>query len=57
MNGNELLWPRGERRGALDASLAAEDLELNRLSLLLFPSACGRVPWRNCCSIPNWLTR
>ncbi len=37
MNGNELLWPGGEARGALDASLAAEDLELTRLSQLLFP--------------------
>ena len=37
MNGNELLRPRGEVRGSLDASLAAEDLELTRLSQLLFP--------------------
>ena len=38
MNGSELLWSGGERRGSLDISLAAEDLELNRLSLLLFPT-------------------
>lgn len=38
MNGNELLWPRGNPLGALDASLAEEDLELRRLCLLLFPS-------------------
>ncbi len=38
MNGNELLWSRGEPFGSLDVSLAAEDLELGRLSLLLFPS-------------------
>ncbi len=38
MNGNELLWSRGERLGGLDISLAAEDLELNRLCMLLFPS-------------------
>ena len=38
MNGNELLWSRGERLGGLDVSLAAEDLELNRLCMLLFPS-------------------
>lgn len=37
MNGNELLRPGGEKRGGLDASLAAEDLELTRLSQLLFP--------------------
>ena len=37
MNGNELLRPGGEARGSLDASLAAEDLELTRLSQLLFP--------------------
>ena len=37
MNGNELLRPGGEIRGSLDASLAAEDLELTRLSQLLFP--------------------
>ena len=37
MNGNELLRPGGEVRGSLDASLAAEDLELTRLSQLLFP--------------------
>ncbi len=41
MNGNELLWPQGEPRGSLDVSLAAEDLELDRLSLLLFPSLGG----------------
>ena len=37
MNGNELLRPGGEQRGSLDVSLAAEDLELTRLSQLLFP--------------------
>ena len=42
MNGNELLWPGGLRRGSLDASLAAEDLELGRLSQLLFPGLSGR---------------
>ncbi len=41
MNGNELLWPRGERRGALDISQAGEDLELGRLSALLFPGQTG----------------
>ena len=38
MNGNELLWSRSERPGGLDISLAAEDLELNRLCMLLFPT-------------------
>ena len=38
MNGSELLWSGGNRRGGLDISLAAEDLELDRLSLLLFPA-------------------
>ncbi len=37
MNGNELLRPGGEKRGGLDATLAAEDLELTRLSQLIFP--------------------
>ena len=37
MNGNELLWPRGEERGSLDISQAGDDLELGRLSALLFP--------------------
>ena len=41
MNGNELLRPGGEKRGSLDASLAAEDLELGRLSQLLFPGLSG----------------
>ena len=41
MNGNELLRPGGERRGSLDVSLAAEDLELTRLSQLLFPGLGG----------------
>ena len=38
MNGNELLWAGGGPSGGLDISLAAEDLELNRLCMLLFPS-------------------
>ncbi len=38
MNGNELLHPGGVPSGGLDAGLAAEDLELTRLSLLLFPT-------------------
>ena len=38
MNGNELLWSQSERPGGLDISLAAEDLELNRLCMLLFPT-------------------
>lgn len=38
MNGNELLWARGERLEGMDISLAAEDLELNRLCMLLFPT-------------------
>ncbi len=42
MNGNELLRPGGEARGSLDASLAAEDLELVRLSQLLFPGLSGQ---------------
>ncbi len=37
MNGNELLWPRGEKRGSLEISQAGDDLELGRLSALLFP--------------------
>lgn len=41
MTGNELLWPGGERRGGLDVSLAAEDLELTRLCALLFPGLTG----------------
>ena len=58
MNGNELLWPRGERRGALDASLAAEDLELNRLSLLLFPTlgADSALPFAAALLTDDWDT-
>ncbi len=42
MNGNELLRPAGEVRGCLDAALAEEDLELDRLSQLLFPGLGAR---------------
>ena len=58
MNGNELLWLRGERRGALDASLAAEDLELNRLSLLLFPTmgADSALPFAAALLTDDWDT-
>ena len=38
MNGNDLLWAEGKQQGGLDISLASEDLELNRLCMLLFPS-------------------
>ncbi len=38
MSGNDLLWAHGEPKGGLDISLAAEDLELNRLCMLLFPA-------------------
>ena len=38
MNGNDLLWAAGKQHGGLDISLASEDLELNRLCMLLFPS-------------------
>ena len=38
MNGNDLLWAEGKQQGGLDISLAYEDLELNRLCMLLFPS-------------------
>ncbi len=38
MNSNDLLWAHGERTGGLDVSLAAEDLELDRLCMLLFPA-------------------
>ena len=38
MNGNDLLWSRGGSCGSLDFSLASDDLELSRISLLLFPS-------------------
>ena len=38
MNGNDLLWAEGKPLGGLDISLAYEDLELNRLCMLLFPS-------------------
>ncbi len=37
MNGNELLWPGGGKRGSLEVSQAGDDLELGRLSALLFP--------------------
>lgn len=37
MNGNELLWRDGGIQGGPDFSLAYEDLELDRLSMLLFP--------------------
>ena len=43
MNGNELLWSGGSPRGGLDVSLAAEDLELTQLSLLLFPEMGGEA--------------
>ena len=38
MNGNELLWPLGKPAGGVDVALATADLELDRLSLLLFPT-------------------
>ena len=38
MNGNDLLWSRGGSCGSLDFSLASDDLELSRISLLLFSS-------------------
>ena len=38
MNGNELLWTGGEPLRGPDVSLAAEDLELDRLCMLLFPT-------------------
>ncbi len=41
MNGNELLWPGGLPRGGLDISFSGEDLELERLSALLFPGMKG----------------
>lgn len=41
MHGMDLLWPWGPRPGGPDIELAAEDLELDRLSALLLPGMAG----------------